>query len=965
MKSFISIALVSVAALVGCSVSDSDGKAGGTASASAPAPRVQHPDPRLGATRLPPRAAGAAVPTPRQGRLGPPRPRVQTGPSAAACGDGVLEAGEDCDEGTYATSDTACTQACQLRDLIVPRAAAPDGSAYNRTLGTGRHPIATRTSDFGIVYIEQAAVPRVVFRTFDWRGIPLLQPIIVDANALDDASPSVAVLPDGRFLVVWANLGVDERDIAMRTVDPTTGALGPLAYANQMTNGTQDGADVVCDGTTLAVAWTDYSDPANGPDIRYQLFSAGSLAPTLPVAPGSPDPALAATPAVEGSVTIELASASAAGSSFAFAWRDEQADGERLQVAWGSTRQTLGPFPAGATGDRPAVRGLDGTHLLVAYSEGTDPTSSGVANVPQLRAAIVDANAPAATPFWVTSPYAVGQDQPALTGSGQTTFLAWRNGAASGDVNGDELELLPLTWDGASLNGGAAPLGSPMPLPRWSKHQVGDQRLPALTLATFGGAPELVSAWVDLGRDFTSAEANGDIAFQIAPLPLSRNGTTPPPEPAPTLWSLLIGDAADWVQVYKAVVTPDGNVVVSFDLYADSFDFGCGPFDIYTSSVIVKYSALDGHCIWSTGINVAHIVDWTYAYALIADESGDLYVGGIFQGTANIGGGLTNTGADNDVFLTKLAGSDGTIQWANRYGGPYDDQLGWNGIDVRNGVIALAARYVATGNFGGADFTALYSGLAVATYSAATGAAQWSTAYTGTYPGFDYATEIAFARDGALLLSAGFDGDLVFGPTHLASTNTNNYDVALARLDGSNGAPLAVRQFNPGPSQWPNFTGLMREDPQGGILLLSWVSTGADLGAGPITVQSTNQVPLMMHLDDNLATTQWMRIFEATDAMIEDVRFDVAGDRMYVIGHFQGNMSFGPTQITSTHPSSDDGFLAALSSTADLLWAETRTDTEGSRDPYSVAVGPSGRLYLVDQVNRSTSWAAVSVTQGP
>src|SRR5579859_2002727 len=421
MKSFISIALVSVAALAGCSVSDSDRNAGGTAMASVPASRTQRLDPRIGGTRPSPRGVGAPAPAPLHGRLGDLGAHAQLGPSAAACGNGVLEPREDCDEGTYATSDTACTQACQLRDLIVPRAAAPDGSAYARTLGTGRHPIATRTSDFGIVYVEQAAAPRVVFRTFDWRGIPLLPPVIVDDNAVTDASPSLAVLPDGTFLVVWANLGVDERDIAMRTVDPVMGTLGPLAYANRMTNGTQDEADVVSDGTTLAVAWTDYSDASTGPDIRYQLFAASTLEPTLPVAPGGPDPALAATAAVEGSVTIELAPTAVAGSDFAFAWRDGQADGERLQVAWGSTRQTFGPYPAGASGDRPAIRGLDGTHLLVAYSEGTDPTSSGVANVPRLRGVIVGANAAASTPFWVTPSPAVGEDQPVLTAGDSVT----------------------------------------------------------------------------------------------------------------------------------------------------------------------------------------------------------------------------------------------------------------------------------------------------------------------------------------------------------------------------------------------------------------------------------------------------------------------------------------------------------------------------------------------------------------
>jgi hypothetical protein len=594
-----------------------------------------------------------------------------------------------------------------------------------------------------------------------------------------------------------------------------------------------------------------------------------------------------------------------------------------------------------------------------------------VANVPQLRAVIVDANASGSSPFWVTSPSSVGQDQPALTGSGQTTFLAWRDGAAPGDANGEELELLPLTWNGTSLDGGAVPLGDPMPLPRWSTHQVGDQRLPALTMSTFSG-PALVSAWVDLGRDFTSAEANGDIAFQIAPLPITRNGTTPPPEPPQTLWSRLFGDPTGWTQTDTVVVTPDGNVVATYDLYAPVPDFGCGPLDAYAASAIVKFAATDGHCIWSTGLEMAHLQDWTTAHALAVDEAGDLYVSGRFGGTVNVAGGLTSAGA-SDVFLMKLAGSDGTVQWANRYGGANSAELGWNGLDVRNGVVALAGDFYTAANFGGADLTAPSGGkgVVVATYSAATGAHRWSTAFAGTSPGQAWANTVVIANDGALLVSGAFVGDLVLGSTRLTSNGA--FDIALARLDGSNGAPLAVRHIIAGPGI--NVMGLMREDPQGGVLLLTWVSNGADIGAGPITIQSTNHVPAMAHFDASLTTTQWTRVFDATDAVMDQMRFDPEG-RIYVTGSFVGNLSFGSTQVTSAHVGAgagildgfDDGFLAALSNTGDLLWIETRTDPLAARDPYALAVGPDERIYVVEHLTTVPNWteqAVVSAIQGP
>jgi len=384
----------------------------------------------------------------------------------------------------------------------------------------------------------------------------------------------------------------------------------------------------------------------------------------------------------------------------------------------------------------------------------------------------------------------------------------------------------------------------------------------------------------------------------------------------------------------------------------------------------VKFAATDGHCIWSTGMEIVQPTDWTYAHALTVDEAGDVYVGGRFEGTTTVGGGMTSVGGD-DAFVMKLAGTDGTVQWAHGYGGAGNDSLGWWGIDVRNGVLALVGTFNTSANFGGTTpVTSPHGGDAgiVASYSAATGALQWYRVYAGTGAARMYPNYVIIAHDGSWLVDDAFEGNLDLGSTVLIAKSVP-FDVALLRLDGSNGAPLAVHQTSQGDGY--HFQGNMREDPQGGLVVLTYVSNGADLGQGPITIQSTNPVPALMHIDANLSTIQWTRVFDAPDALFDDVLIGTGG-RIYVGGSFTGNIPFGATQVTSAHANSDDGLLAALSSTADLQWIETRTSTMGTRDPAELALGPNDRIYQGENVItgvphtvESTSWAIVSGTQGP
>lgn len=167
---------------------------------------------------------------------------------------------------------------------------------------------------------------------------------------------------------------------------------------------------------------------------------------------------------------------------------------------------------------------LDSTHLLVVYTEGTDPEETGVANSSKLRAAVLDTAAPGAvTPFDITPLVAgsesLSQDHPNAIRVGGRVYIAWRTESVLADARAEELWLKLVGWNAISST--ADITSAEIPLPRWDSHRPGGQRRPALAASSLGQEGTLVTAFDDLGKVFTS-EGNGDPAVEAIPLPLVR-----------------------------------------------------------------------------------------------------------------------------------------------------------------------------------------------------------------------------------------------------------------------------------------------------------------------------------------------------------------------------------------------------------------------------------------------------------
>jgi hypothetical protein len=444
------------------------------------------------------------------GMPGPPGPPYGT---STTCGDAIVGLNEECDDGDEGSD--ACTSGCQTRDQAA--ISSVSDVAVDRYLGAGRHPVSGLADGFITTYVEQAGQePRVAATLFNIWGQPAPHVNVSEgASPIDEANPVAAALPGGQYAVAWSDFDGDGSDlgVALRGV-AANGSLGALQAANAGAEFSQLNPDMIWTGKQLVIAWEDYSDAFNGPDLRYRTFDA-DLNPT------SNDLTLAASDLPEAAVALATFEG-----AWAAAYREGTVDGkETIVVKVGEDSFRIGPNYGGPLDDRPALVGLDETHWLVVFAAGTVAIGSDVYDLPRLRYAVVD-TASAAPPAIhaldpmddvFTSNYQIAQLTPSVVAAAEGAYLAWRSEARSGDASGDQIWLKYLRW---ASHGVSSQLHGDEPellIPRTCDGSVGDQRAPALARTQLPPGDALAIAWTDYGRTLGGGAGEPDVVVHYAP----------------------------------------------------------------------------------------------------------------------------------------------------------------------------------------------------------------------------------------------------------------------------------------------------------------------------------------------------------------------------------------------------------------------------------------------------------------
>jgi hypothetical protein len=430
-----------------------------------------------------------------------------THPPSTHCGDAIRDpVTEECDDGEDDDVD-ACGAECRVTDVPVDPLPRVEGERSSRSLGFGRHPLAAAEAATLLTYTELGSTDQQLRGAlFRYRGQPLSVFDLGDgAQPSQSADSSVAAVGLRHFVVAWNDLGHGSLDIAMRVVeatDPPT--LGDVTLANSTSAGAQRNPDLLWTGTELVAAWS--SELA----ITMRRFDSNLVAT-------SEEQQLSPEGQFSDSVAL-----TPFGGAWAAAWRSIDDEGlESVGVRAADVSFTIGQFVPGAEGERPALVELDATHLLVVFSEGTDPLDAGTPSVTRLRGAILDTALPGPTDSFpleasVTAFSAnelVGESRPTLANVGSILMLGWETEALVGDGISSEVWLQELTWTPEA--GLAYATEKPLPVTAGREDA---QHAPAFAATSLLPHGALAIGWEQHSEAWPYG-ARPDVVFALRPVP--------------------------------------------------------------------------------------------------------------------------------------------------------------------------------------------------------------------------------------------------------------------------------------------------------------------------------------------------------------------------------------------------------------------------------------------------------------
>lgn len=345
---------------------------------------------------------------------------------------------------------------------------------------------------------------------------------------------------------------------------------------------------------------------------------------------------------------------------------------------------------------------------------------------------------------------------------------------------------------------------------------------------------------------------------------------------------------------YDIVTDSSGNVYVT-GFFWDTVDFdpGIGTANLtsngWSDIFLIKLTS-SGNLLWAKSMGGTL---YDNGYSLSVDSSGNVYITGYFQGTADFDPGpatinLTSNAGSLDIFICKL-NSNGDFVWAKAIGGPEEDR-----------------------------------GYSLATDSS----------------GNVYTT--GFFQD-----TVDFDpGAGVFN-----LINTSGYDIFVSKLD-SNGNFVWAK----GMGSTSGGEGLaLSLDTSGNPYITGYFTGTVDFDPGAGTFNLTSEAPSQDIFISKLSSNGNFVWAKSLHGPLNENGYGISVDNsgnVYTTGFFQGTVDFDPGTGTFSLTSAgiNDIFISKLSSSGNFIWAKTMG---GTSDEYGKAITAdnSGNVYTAGYFN--------------
>ena len=323
--------------------------------------------------------------------------------------------------------------------------------------------------------------------------------------------------------------------------------------------------------------------------------------------------------------------------------------------------------------------------------------------------------------------------------------------------------------------------------------------------------------------------------------------------------------------------------------------------------------------------------------AISVDSSKNAYTTGIFNNTADFGGGDVTSNGSNDMFVVKLD-SNGSFQWVYTAGGSggdgaYDIETDSSGNSYITGVFS------GTVNFGSGNVTSAGNSDDIYVVKIdSDGNFQWVYTAGGTVFGnssslkYDSGRGIDVDSSGNVYITGIFDTVVDFGGGNVSS---NGKDIFVLKLDTDGNFQWVYNVLSSGN----DYANSITTDPSGNTYTTGYFSNTADFGGGDVTSNGSNDM-FVVKLDSN-GSFQWVYTAGGTGVdELHAIAID-SSDNVLTTGYFSNTVNFGGGDVTSTDTVT--ALVLKLDSSGSFDWAQTYSG-QGAQEGLGIAADSSDNI---------------------
>lgn len=376
------------------------------------------------------------------------------------------------------------------------------------------------------------------------------------------------------------------------------------------------------------------------------------------------------------------------------------------------------------------------------------------------------------------------------------------------------------------------------------------------------------------------------------------------------VWAVNMGGTN--FETVRSVFVDNAGFVYVTGSFSGSADFNPSPLpgdtfnlnSVGIDDIFVVKLTQAGAFVWAKSMGGSSTDE---GFAIAADGTGNVYVGGRFQGTANFSttSGTTNliaNGGGDDFFICQL-NSIGALQWAHGTGGTGNDYCLNITLDNSNNVIATGYYSSPSIDFdpNAANITLNHGGASdifVLKYDAA-GNFLWSRGFGSA--GYDIGYDVVTDASGNVYTTGRFEGTVDFDPGNSTFdlTSAGQQDVYILKLDVSGNFSWA-KSLGSGSPEWGQSVDI---DGVGGLYFTGFFQETIDFnpGSGTASLSSAGGEDVFVAKFDVGGNFVWAKALGGTNSQFgdrgEDLAVDATGN-VYTTGWFYDAADFDPTVDT-------------------------------------------------------------------